>query len=190
MAEYVQEIAQIGLGHFALAACAGFYLAWWCVFFRPNAKQDNTRLLRGVGIACIVLAAVLGVLALGLVIAALVALPASIPTFILIAGAVALYVVLLGITNVVMDRPLTTELALIVGWFALEVNFLNGIASTGLVTGASLIIMGLFVLIAFIASLVCYVLYYQLEGRRAFACGATPLLVIGLVSLAFALLLR
>lgn len=190
MAEYAQQFFQIDLGHFALAACAVFYLLWWAVFFRPGAKTANSKALRVGGIACIVLAAVLGIAGVVLVVIALMGLPASIPTFILIAGGVALYVVLLGVTNVILDRPVTTELLLIVGWFVLETNLLNGIASTGLITGASLIILGLVVFIAFVVCIVCYVLYYRLEGRASFIDGMVPLIVIGFIALSFALLLR
>lgn len=190
MAEYAQQITQIDLGHFALAACAVFYVLWWCVFFRPDAREKNTKGLRAGGIACIVLAVLLGILAVALIVMALANLPASIPTFILVAGGVALYVILLGITNVIMNRPVTTELLLIVAWFVLEANLLNGIAGTGLVTGASLIILGLVVFIAFVACIVCYVLYYGLSGFRSFVDGVVPLVIVALVSLSLALLLR
>lgn len=190
MVEYAQQIAQASLGHFALMGCAVFYLLWWCVFFRPDAGEKNTRALRGAGIACIVLVVALGIAAVALIVAALVGLPASIPTFILVAGGIALYVVLLGITDVIMNRPVTTELLLFTAWFVLELNFLNGIASTGLVTGASLIIMGLAVLVGFIACLVCYVAYYGLRGRQSFVDGLIPLALVAFLALSFALLLR
>ena len=51
---------QLMWGHVLLLVCAVLYLIWWCIFFRPNAQVKGGA-LRVFGIACILVAAVAGI---------------------------------------------------------------------------------------------------------------------------------
>ena len=55
----------------------------------------------------------------------------------------------------------------------------------GVAVGAPAALVG----IAFLFSMVCYVLYYRLHGWTAFFDGCGPLLAVGAISLAFVFLL-
>ena len=187
--EYSAQLWQFAMGHLALFVCAACYLGWWSVFFSPREGKPAGA-LRALGIALLALAVAAGVVAVWQIAAGVSSMPVAVPVFIVVIAAAALYVVLLGITYIILSRPVTTELALIVGWLALELCFLDALASSGAVIGSSLIILALLVIAAFLVSLVCYVLYYGFEGRRAFIDGAVPLAAIGFVSLLLSLLIH
>lgn len=174
-------VSQVGWGHALLFACAVFYLAWWTVFFRDVDNKPKGA-LRAIGIACIVIAAIAGVAAVVVTVVALVQMPMAIPPFFILAVAVVLYLVLMVGTRWLAKRSVTTELALIVGWMALEVSTVNGIASLHAITGASFIMLVLVLGVAFIVNVVCYTLYYALEGRAAFIDGCIPLAIVGIIS--------
>ncbi len=174
----------VSAGHAWMVGCAALYLAWWAVFFRPRESK-----LHGVeyvvGVACI-----LGAVACGLVgVVGLAqnagALPHTVNGGIVALVAVATYVVFAAVTARVFNRPVTTELALIVAWAALEWFVLDGVAGTG----ASAVLPVLLVAAACVFSMICYVLYYRLHGWKAFWDGCGPLIAAGVVSLAFAALL-
>lgn len=181
-------VSQVGWGHALLFVCAVFYLAWWTVFFR-DVDDRPTGALRILGIACIVVAAIAGIAAVAVTVVALVQMPMAIPPFLILAVAVVLYLVLMVGTRWLAKRSVTTELALIVGWMALEVSTVNGIASLHAITGASFIMLALVLAVAFIVNVVCYTLYYALKGRAAFIDGCIPLVIVGIISALLAIAL-
>ena len=56
----ISGLRQLMWGHALLLACAVLYVIWWCVFFNPNV-QVKGGLLRNFGVACILVAAVAGI---------------------------------------------------------------------------------------------------------------------------------
>lgn len=104
-----------------MALCAVLYLAWWVVFFRPDAGKVQGPLY-WIGAGCLVVAAIAGVA--GAVFIALGASGLAAGTgpngwwFAL--GAIAAYILLAWATAHFWNRPITTELLLFVAWGALE----------------------------------------------------------------------
>ena len=169
-----------------MALCALLYLAWWYVYFRPGLNPG--RLLKVAGVVCILGAAATGIGAVCVIVTAVALLPTVVPGAAIIAGAAVLYAAALFVTAKLLARPVTTELLLIVAWLALEVSVANAFAATGAFSG--LAIGGLLVATgaAAAASLACYNAYYHLKDWPSFIDGCGPLIAVGILSLAYALL--
>lgn len=186
MSTYDTELHALSGGHTMLALCCVCYLAWWCIFFRPRASKPQG-LEYGIGVALLLGAIVFGVLAVVRMVGALSALPNRIPGIVLWPCAAVVYLVLAYVTWRFMKRPITTELILIAAWTALEVSVVGAVWGTG-ITGMTWL-MFLLVAVACIGSLACYLAYYQLTGFAAFLDGCGPLVAIGVLSVAFSLLI-
>lgn len=182
-------MSQIVAGHIALAVCFVLYLVWWFIFFHP-ADQKPQGALRIFGIACIIVAAVLGVVGVGLIIGGITALPpltTGLRTWQIVLGGMALYVALFVITTIPLDRPPTTELIIICAWTTLELATLNALYGSGsLAAGVTLALM-LVVLAGLAVSMVCYVRYYALQGWPALIDGCVPLVCGIIVGIAMAI---
>lgn len=185
-----EAIQSIVRGHVLLAACAALYLTWWIVFFRPNVEV--TGLLYGFGGACLLLAAVAGFMGAGMV---GVALPgfaggahAPLPAF--VACAVIAYAVLAAVTRAAFDRPVTTELALIVAWCSLELACATALAAGGILSIGTASCLCVLIVLLTTGSLVAYVLYYNLGPLASFIDGAVPLAAVGIEAVIVVLLLR
>ncbi|MGI6033458.1 MAG: hypothetical protein ACOX69_08590, partial [Coriobacteriales bacterium] len=187
--EYAAQLMNFGLGHLALFVCAALYLGWWFVFFYPRDEKPAGA-KRAIGIALLVGAVVAGVVYVWQIMTGVLSMHQAVPLMLIVLGCAALYVVLLGITYIILNRPVTTELALIVGWLLIELFFLDALASSHVIVGSSLLILAIVTIAAFIVSVVCYCLYYAMKGKTAFIDGAVPLAVIGCVGLIFALLIH
>ncbi len=186
-------IAHIRLGHGLLVGCAALYLAWWTIFFRPDAGKVEGALY-AVGVACIVGAAACGIAAVALILTTLPGFPVAagrtpIPGWVIAVAAVVGYIALAAFTKGVFDRPITTELMLLVGWAALEAAVINTLLAAGSISSGTAIALGVVVTILFIATLVCYVLYYHLAPLPSFIDGAAPLLAVGAASAVMVVLL-
>lgn len=184
-------IAQIARGHWWVVGCAVFYLVWWCVFFSPDAsghKPVPAGVLRTVGVACILLAVVCGVLGIFDMTRGMGGLPGeAVPGLWINLGCVALYFVLLAVTVHFFDRPVTTELLLFCAWCALELNVASKVAAASGPSAAVLI--AVLTLATLAACVVCYTLYYKLEYVASFWDGCVPLALVGAVSAVVALAL-
>lgn len=182
---YQTELHSLAVGHGLMALCCVLYLAWWCMFFRPRPESPQG-LEYGVGVALIlgaVVAGLFGVVRMG---GAVSAVPGGVPAVVLWPAAIVAYVLLAVFTTHLFNRPITTELLLIVAWTALEiacVGALFAVGRTGLATALLVLVV-----VACIGALVCYVRYYQLTDWPAFFDGCGPLVAIGLYSAAFAVL--
>lgn len=165
-------------GHALLVLCIICYLIWWCITFKPGGGSTPF------GNTCIVLAFVSGAAGVFLNshgISLRDNASAGVPgAYILIGGAIA-YAALFLIFTLVFHRQLTTELFLIVGWAVLELCTLNALFCTGNFTSAVAIGLAVIVIAAAAASLVCYMLYYGLEGRKGWIDGMIPLITAGAV---------
>ena len=182
------SISQMRLGHWLLAACCALYLAWWVIFFLPKVSGGEAQgAIRGVGVAAILGAVVCGLLGAlrscgG---ASSLAREAMIPAFVV--GSVVLYFVMLAVTVGAFGRQPTTELVLFVAWLGMELlcAWALGCAGRG---GAAELAVAL-AIAGFVVSLVCYVLYYRLAPLPSFVDGCLPLALIGVVSVALALVM-
>lgn len=176
---------QMRQGHALMAACCALYLAWWAIFFWPKVSGGEAHgALRTIGIVAIVGAAACGLLGATRVCGGAASLASHEAVVGCLVGAVALYLVLLDITQRVFQRQPTTELVLFVAWLGMEALCalaLGGDDKTGVAT-----LVAVLAVAGFAASLVCYVLYYRLDPLPSFVDGCIPLALIGIVSVAVA----
>lgn len=184
---------QLMWGHVLLLVCAVLYLIWWCIFFRPNAQVKGGA-LRVFGIACILVAAVAGIAGVVLEcfgISKLSALPTlsaaagrarSVWIWPFAVGGVAAYVILAVLTSRLLQRPITTELLLIVMWITLELCALTMLHSSGALGATAAIVLAIILLILLIADMACYLAYYHLLPMPAFVDGTAPLIAVAVFS--------
>lgn len=174
-------VATVGRGHVLLAVCCALYLAWWALFFRPGARIEGP--LYWFGVALILGAAVCGIAGCFSAGGALSQLPgaqAFSPVPYLVAGVVS-YLVLAFVTRGFFDRPITTELVLIVAWGAFECAVV-GALSASTISQQRAVVLYVLVGVLAVASLVCYVLYYRLGPWPAFYDGMAPLVSAGMAA--------
>jgi len=170
---------QLFIGNILFVVCCAFYLAWWLLAFNPSGAANDMK--TGWLLIPATIAGLAGVI---LIIRGILAQkPANqlLNSAFILWGGIALYLILLAVTVLLLKRPATTELILIVGWAMLalaEVNSLFGIGrfSHGVSTGFFALISA-----AFVISLVCYVLYYHLDSRVGYIDGMIPLLLSALI---------
>lgn len=185
MDTYAEQLHALAQGHGLLAVCAVFYLAWWFEFFRPRDVRPQG-LEYGIGVALIVIAACAGLLGVVRICTGLGGMPNRIPTFALWVCAIAAYVALAIVTKCAFDRPITTELLLIVAWAALEVAVVGALLAVGSPVAVPLLVIAI---LGAVGSMVCYVLYYRLAGWPAFYDGCGPLVAVGIIAAIVAALL-
>jgi hypothetical protein len=187
MSNYEGGVAGLARGHVLLALCTVRYLVGWWVFFHPRDARP-AGLERGFGIACILGAVAFGLASVIKIETALGELPATIPGYALWGAAVLAYVALYFITVRGFDRQPTTELVLIVAWAALEASVASALAACGM--GGNAMAVAALTVAGFVVSMVCYVMYYRLDGMASFLDGCAPLVVIGIESAIIAAMLR
>jgi hypothetical protein len=167
-------------GNILLVVCCAFYLAWWMLAFRPidPVKGVGWLLLPAVaaGLAC-VFCITHGVSALSVK-------SALIPGRYILLGGLAAFVILLMITGVLLKRPVTTELFLIVGWATMILSEVNALYGADLFSRSAAVILMAVIAIAVVVSLVCYVLYYRLNAVLGFYVGCVPLVLVAAVTAA------
>lgn len=172
---------QMRQGHALMAACCALYLAWWAIFFWPKVSGASAHgALRTVGIVAILGAAACGLLGATRVCGGAASLASHETVVGCLVGAVALYLVLLGITQRMFQRQPTTELVLFVAWLGMEACCALALGGAGQPGAAALV--AVLAVAGFIASLVCYVLYYRLDPLPSFVDGCIPLALIGVAS--------
>jgi hypothetical protein len=180
----------------ALVVCSVLYLVWWWAFFRPEGAKP-TGAWRAVAIACIVVAALAGVIGVIQVVGGTgelgdVSAGASagvhVPGWAIASGGVLAYAALLALTTKAFGRQPTTELFLIVGWATLELTMINALSASG-ASQAAVVVLLVLVALLFVASMVCYVLYYRLDPWPAFVDGCVPLVAVGVFSAVTAVML-
>ncbi len=103
------------------------------------------------------------------------------PRAAILIGGIVVYVILLIGTYVLLHRQVTTELFLIVGWVALmflELGALWGLGHFSTVTFVVLLVIAVAVAVV---SLICYLMYYDLDGMRGYIDGMIPLILIAVM---------
>lgn len=185
LSRFSLPVRQMFAGNILLAVCCIFYLGWWGLAFKPVGA------VKGMKSGWLLIPAfVTGVAAVILAIRGIQAAQMKrevFPGAWIIWGGIVAYLILLFVTSRIFKRPVTTELILIVGWAMLameEIHALYGIMFFGGGTSAvfAVVISG-----AAIISLICYVLYYNLESRSGYIDGMIPLIMAGAVMVAIAI---
>ncbi len=172
------QTRQIFFGDLLLIGCLVFYLAWWLVAFRPERSINGFKsgwllipaFLLGVSGVMGIIRGCMGVPAKDLL------LP-FVPTAL---GGLVVYLILMTVTTLFFGRIVTSELIIMTGWATLmfaELSALYGAGRFGLAVTVTLLIL---IVLALAISVVCYVLFYNLDVVRAYIDGTIPL-ALGLV---------
>lgn len=166
-------------GNILLIICCAFYLVWWLLAFRPSGAVRDMRTgwllipALAAGMAAIIFT-VRGIMSASVKVKLF-------PGGWLLWGGVAAYIILFAITRMLLKRPVTTELFLIVGWAVLALSEINALYGTGRFSHGLAVALAVVVGIAALISLICYVLYYNLGNTAGYIDGMIPLLMVALV---------
>lgn len=173
------QTKQILTGNVLLIFCCALYLAWWTLAFKPTGA------MKGMRSGWLLLPAIIfGVAAILQIVRGSSAADRQSVLFsqtAVLIGGVIVYIVLLAATRLILNRQVTTELFLIVGWTVLMFLEMNALFAQGQYTRTAAIVMLVVTVIAAAVSLVCYLLYYNLDSMRGFVDGMVPLLIIGVM---------
>ncbi|MCD8340957.1 MAG: hypothetical protein LUC87_02245 [Clostridiales bacterium] len=179
--QYNLQTRQMLTGNLLLVACCVFYLAWWLIAFKPEGA------IRGMKSGWLLIPALLfGVAAIVEIVQGSDAdgqggLPSR--TAIVMGGIIA-YVVLLAASSLILKRQVTTELLLIVGWTVLMFLEISGLFALGQYSRGMAIAFLVITVIAAIVSLICYLLYYNLDSVKGYIDGMIPLLLVAVMMIA------
>lgn len=175
-------------GNLLLSTCALFYLAWWCITFSTgnwvNRPMSGPLLLA---------AAVSGVAGIALIINGNKKLSEglhSTHSLFIIIGCIAAYFVLLLLTYLILKRPVTTELFLIIGWLMLELLTVEALSISSVYVHTESVIMAASLIIVTIINMICYMLYYKLDKMAGYRAGMIPLILTAVMGVAIALSAR
>lgn len=171
-------------GILMLAVCSGCYLVWWGVAFYP--ERHVPLWLSGFLLVATAACGIMAVnwMAQGIFQAEKVR--AGIPVGWILAGGVIGYVVLLVISNIIFHRMVTTELFLIIGWAVLNLITVDTLYASGLFSAGVSVAFVVLTLVVVVASLYCYMIYYELETWKGYIDGFLPLVMVGIVMLVLA----
>lgn len=90
------------------------------------------------------------------------------------------------VSNIIFHRMVTMELFLIVGWTVLNLIVVDTLYASGLFSGRVSSLFVVLTLIVVVASLYCYMIYYDLEKWKGYIDGFLPLVMVGIAMLAMA----
>ncbi|MCD8316307.1 MAG: hypothetical protein LUB61_02735 [Eggerthellaceae bacterium] len=176
--EFDADTSQMLIGNLLLVGCCIFYLLWWIIAFKP------VRPIKGFKSGWLVIPAlILGVLSIVFIVRGSCFLDDGyellIPKWITFVGGIVVYIALLAATSIFLHRQVTTELFLIIGWLVimfLEISALYALGDYGL--GASIAWL-IICSVAAVVSLICYLLYYNLDAVKGYVDGMIPLVLLG-----------
>ena len=169
-------VKQFLTGNIFLILCCVFYLAWWIIAFRPVGA------VKGLQSGWLLFpAAAFGIAAVLVICRGVSATPDEallFPTLRIAVIGVAAYVLLLAGTWLLMKRPVTTELFLIVGWAVLATAEISALYGRSAYTKtAAMALIGCILVLAAV-SLICYLLYYHLDSVKGYYDGMIPLVIV------------
>ncbi|MCC8015409.1 MAG: hypothetical protein LIO87_09445 [Eubacterium sp.] len=180
-----EQTKQMLTGNVLLIICCLFYLAWWLLAFKPTGSVKGMKsgwlllpaLVFGLaGIAEIIKGSNPLKLQTGLIVG----------SYILVGG-IAAYLILYGLTSVVLKRQVTTELFLIVGWAVLMLSELNALYANGHFSKCTVVVFIIITAAAAAVSLICYILYYKLDTTLGYYDGAIPLILAAVIPAAISI---
>jgi hypothetical protein len=151
------------------------YIAWWMVTFQPN-RTDKTA---GAGFF-VALAFLAGVAAIMTKFSGIVSLSQpgkGFPVIYILLAAITFYVILLAVTRIAFQRPVTSELLLITVWAALEGSAIAVLQGSNRFSPGHSLTLATLVMLATGTGIVCYILYYRLDEISRFRNGLIPLIV-------------
>lgn len=179
---FTPAIRELFFGNLFLLLCSLFYLAWWILCFHPHSSGGTG------GAVCLTIAFGTGIAAVVLMSLGIYSLSQDskgLPIGYILFGGILLYVILLMVTVLLFHRQTTSELLILHIWVVLEISavtVLHGISRFGLVRTAILLVL---IGTATVIGLICYVLYYRLDGISSYQDGMVPLITDALTMVAF-----
>ncbi len=176
------SINKIYLGNILLVFCFLFYLAWWRIAFNPEKVSR-----RGGG-AYLLAAFILGIAAIFFILSSIVSLSAessALPVRDIILVGILVFIVMLLVTSRILKRPVTSELFIMHFWTVLELSMAEVLSGTGYIGFVYMQILVIMIAAAAIISLICYMIYYRLDGRSRFRVGTIPLGIACIIAIAF-----
>jgi len=174
---HMQE-KQIFAGNLLFIACCGFYLAWWLLTFRTPDVVNGMK--TGWLLIPASLSGLLGVVLILRSILAKTLVKQLLPSGYILWGGLIVYFILLGFTVLLLKRPATSELILIVSWGMLALAEINALFGSGLFSQRLSVGFLLLICVSVVISLICYILYYRLDSRAGYIDGMIPLLLTAL----------
>lgn len=169
---FTESLWEVFTGNLLFLFCSLFYLIWWVVSFRPNSSGGPA------GAFCIAAAFISGIAAITLLSVGISSLShdsMGLPVRFVLIGAAVLFVVLLFVTTVAFHRQVTSELIIIHIWAAFEFSVIAVLYGTGRFGLGRAVTMAVLVGIATIVGVICYVLFYRLDGMSSYRVGIVPL---------------
>ncbi|MCD8316811.1 MAG: hypothetical protein LUB61_05370 [Eggerthellaceae bacterium] len=168
---------QMITGNLMLVGCCIFYLLWWLIAFNPESA------ITGIASGWLLIPAViLGVLSIIWILMGAWNLSGRKTLYSNLAiaiGGLVFYIIMLFGTLLLLNRQVTEELFLIIGWLVLVFIELNALYSYGHYSKTATIILLVIMCIATVVSLVCYILYYDLDPVTGYVDGIIPLALLG-----------
>ena len=161
-------------GNLLMLTAIVFYITWWTAAFRSNGGYRTARAIFFISLA--LLAGVAAIMTLSLGIKSLASPGKSYPVTYILLGAVVLYILLVVITKIGFQRPVTSELLLITIWGALEGSAIAVLRSNDRFSLVQTLTLAALVLLATCTGIVCYILYYRLDEVTRFWNGLIPLI--------------
>ncbi len=178
---------QMLLGNLLLVGCCVFYLLWWILAFKPTGA------VKGMKSGWLLIPAfLLGIAAVVMIIKGANGADTAQSFFsarAVLLSAIISYAALLLVTMAVFHRQVTTELLLIVGWTALVFLESNALYGLGISGRSSTICLFAVSVIAAALCMICYILYYGLEGRVGYIDGMIPLILAAVYMAALSVLI-
>ncbi len=170
---------QILTGNFMLIICCVFYIAWWLIAFHP------THAVKGMKSGWLLIPAfifgVWGVVQVANGTNTGEEIKVMFSRFGIVVAGIAAYLILFAGTLALLHRQVTTELFLIVGWAALMIMELDTLYGLGEFRQTTAILFMVVIVAAAAVSLVCYLLYYNLDAVKGYIDGIIPLGLAGVM---------
>ncbi len=173
------QTRKILTGNILMILCCIFYLAWWLLAFKPTGA------IKGMKSGWLLMPAfIFGVASVYQIAGGSGSVDNQLKLFsgnAVIIGGVVAYLILFAGTAVLLKRQVTTELFLIVGWTALMFLELNALYGMGHYTRSVTILLLVITVVAAAVSLICYLLYYNLDKVKGYVDGMIPLLLVAVM---------
>ena len=172
-------------GNILLVLCCIFYLAWWMIAFKPVGAVKGMR-----SGWLLIPAALFGVAAVAMICKGVSSTANDqmlFPTVSVVMIGVVLYVALLAGTWLLLRRPVTTELFLIVGWAVLTAAEISALYGQGIFGQAGAVAWIICIVALALISLICYLLYYNLDSVKGYYDGMLPLIIVAAAMAALSL---
>ena len=172
-----EGVGLLRTGNLLMVTCCALYLAWWSLAFNPLWSCPVWA--KVVGFVCTLAAGAAGVTQL---VGGIGEVGADRVTAAIVVAGVVAYAVLLALTSRLLHRQVTTELALICAWAAMELCVVRALWVAGALGPVATVVLAVATVAAAAIGLVCYLAYYELDPVPAFVDGMVPLALCGAVS--------